>query len=400
MTAPDPTPLKQKAWQAIQDQEKVLRHLALFILGHPELGYDEHQASQCLADTLSRHGFQASLGLGNLPTAFRAARGFGKGATVAFLAEYDALPHVGHGCGHNLIGPAAVGAAIGVSVLFPQIRGTVCVIGTPAEEFLGQVEGKLRLLEAGAFEDIDVALMMHPQFEFRLPGQDLGFIACEFHFRGRSAHAAADPWNGANALDGLLLTFNNINALRQQFRPDVRVHGIVTHGGQAPNMIPESASAQLMVRAPEPEALEALYSRVVDCAQAGALASGTELEVIRVTTVQSTWINTTLCRLIADNASQLGIPLKQEPLDTSGSTDFGNLSRAVPSAMFWAGTHPPGLPWHSAKIATASGEEMALQGMMDSARILAGVAIDLLVRPELLTQVQKEFELGPSRPSL
>jgi len=387
-----PDQLKETAWQAIHREESALRDLALRILHHPELGYAEHQACALLSNALDQHGFSTTRDLGGLPTAFHASRGTAKGPGIAFLAEYDALPQVGHGCGHNLIGPAAVGAAIGVAELIPSLEGTVSVIGTPAEEFLGQVEGKLRLLEAGAFDNIDVALMMHPQFEYRLPGQDLGFTACEFHFRGRPAHAAADPWNGANALDGLMLTFNNINALRQQMRPDLRIHGIVTEGGQAPNIIPESAVARLMVRAPDPQSLEALYARVVKCAQAGALASETELEIVRVTTVQSALLNNTLGRLIIENADALGIPFNPAPLDTSGSTDFGNLSRALPSAMFWAGTHPDGLAWHSKEVASASGKELALRAMGNSARILAGVAVDLLTNPDLMSQVRREFE--------
>ena len=384
-------PLKKRAWRAILDLEPEMRELALRILHHPELGYEEVQASRWLREALTRGGFHVENELGGLPTAFRACRSNGAGPAIAFLAEYDALPEVGHGCGHNLIGPAAVGAALGLAALFPEIEGRVCVIGTPAEEFLGQVEGKIKLLEAGSFDEIDVALMMHPQYEFRLPGKDLAFIACEINFSGRPAHAAADPWNGANALDGLLLTYTNINALRQHLRPEIRVHGIITSGGQAPNIIPARASARLMVRARDPENLEAAFERVQDCARAGALASGTRVEIVRTTTVSATRINATLNRLIAANLSQLGESINHQPLESSGSSDFGNVSQRIPAAMFWAGTHPPGIPWHSNEVTQASGEEQALHAMTVSACTMAGVAIDLLVDRALLNQARRDF---------
>ena len=383
--------LKQKAWSRIRRHEGELRELALQIHRHPEVGYAEEKAAGWLGDVLANHGFRLERGLAGLSTAFRACRG-SDGPTVAFLAEYDALPGVGHGCGHNLIGPAAVGAALGAAEVLDQMGGRLCVIGTPAEEFLNQVEGKVRLLEAGVFADVDVALMMHPQYDFRLPGKDLGFIACEFRFQGRSAHAAADPWNGANALDGLLLTFNNINALRQHLQPHVRVHGIVTDGGQAPNIVPERAAARLMVRAVDPESLETVYDRVVDCARAGALASGTQVEIERITTVLNTRINHTLCELVAANLAQLGRPVDPEPLDSGGSSDFGNVSHAVPAVMFWAATHRAGIPWHAPETAAASIEERALEAMVLSACALAGVAIDLLTDSTLLARVRAEHK--------
>jgi amidohydrolase len=319
------TELKENAWALIERHQGVLRELALRIHRNPEIGYGEEKAAGWLGHTLAEHGFQLESNLAGLPTAFRACQGKG-GPQVALLAEYDALPGIGHGCGHNLIGPAAVGAALGVASVLDQTGGRVCVIGTPAEEYLGQVEGKIRLLEAGVFTGADVALMMHPQYEFRLPGKDLGFIACELRFCGRPAHAATDPWNGANALDGLLLTFSNIGALRQQLKPHVRVHGIVTDGGQAPNIVPERASASLMVRAGDPASMEKVYKRVVDCVHAGAMASGTRVEIERITTVLNTRINGALSDLIAANLSQLGQPFNRDPLDTSGSSDFGSVS--------------------------------------------------------------------------
>jgi amidohydrolase len=386
--------LKERAWAAIDALRPELEAVALRILEHPELGYSEVQASQWLAELLEAHGFEVERPFGGLETAFRATSGPEKRPDVAFLAEYDALPEIGHGCGHNLIGPAAAGAALGLAAAAENLGGTVSVIGTPAEEYLGQVEGKLKLLEAGAFRDVDVALMVHPQYANRILGGDLGFVACEISFAGRPAHAAADPWNGTNALDGLLLTFNNINALRQQLHPEIRVHGIVTDGGQAPNIIPERAAAQLMVRADNPEKLEAAYARVEDCARAGALASGTEVTILRTTTVYNSRVNSTLNRLILENFGLLGVEVDQTPCDLGGSTDFGNVSQELPAAMFLVETHPSGIPWHSAEAAALSGDALALRGMLTGAKVLAGVALDLLGDAALLAQAQEDFAQG------
>jgi amidohydrolase len=384
--------LKEKAWAAIEASRAQLEAVALRILGHPELGYAEVQASGWLSELLGTHGFEVERPFGGLATAFRARWGGETRPQVAFLAEYDALPEMGHGCGHNLIGTAAAGAGLGMAAVMDDLHGTVAVIGTPAEEYLGQVEGKVKLLEAGAFQDVDVALMMHPQYEHRVLGGDLGFVACEIAFAGRPAHAAADPWNGANALDGLLLTFSNINALRQHLHPEVRVHGIVTEGGQAPNIIPERASARLMVRADTPEKLEAALARVKDCARAGALASGTEVTIERTTTVHNSRLNPTLNRLALRNFAQLGEEVDDSPVQMGGSSDFGNVSQALPAAMFLVKTHPPGIPWHSAEVARLSGEALALRGMLIGAKVLAGMAVDLLGDAALLAQAQAEFK--------
>ena len=388
----DETVFKKRAWAEIEARRPQLEAVAQRILAHPELGYDEVQASRWLGELLGGHGFAVEQPFGGLSTAFRAMVGGETRPHVALLAEYDALPEVGHGCGHNLIGAAAAGAALGVAAVMGDLSGSVSVIGTPAEEYLGQVEGKLKLLEAGAFQDVDVALMMHPQYEHRVLGGDLGFVACEITFAGRPAHAAADPWNGANALDGLLLTFNNINALRQHLHPEIRVHGIVTDGGQAPNIIPERASASLMVRADTPEKLEAALARVEDCARAGALASGTEVTIERTTTVYNSRLNPTLNRLTLENYAQLGVEIDETPVQMGASSDFGNVSQVLPAAMFQVRTHPAGVPWHSTEVARLSGEALALDGMLIGAKVLAGMVVDLLGDAALLAQVQADFE--------
>lgn len=384
--------IKRRVWEAVQAWSGPARELAQDILAHPEIGYRETRASRLLGQALAGEGFEVQQPFGGLDTAFCARTSPEGSPRIAFLAEYDALPEIGHGCGHNLIGPAAAAAAVGVSRVLDQVGGSLAVIGTPAEEYLGEEEGKVKLLRAGAFRGVDAALMLHPATERQVLGSDLGFIACELIFRGESAHAAADPWNGRNALDGLLSAFQNINALRQQLRPEVRVHGIITEGGRAPNIIPELTRAQFMVRAPHPDMLEEVYERVCDCAAAGAVASGTDLEVRRITTVYNTRINPTLNRLIENNFHELGETVTAPPLHMSASSDFGNVSQQLPAAMFLIDSHPEDIPWHSRRTAQASGEEKALAEMIRGACVLAGTAVDLLAEPELLGEAKKEFE--------
>jgi metal-dependent amidase/aminoacylase/carboxypeptidase family protein len=234
--------------------------------------------------------------------------------------------------------------------------------------------------------------MLHPSYTRQVMGRDLGFIACEFKFFGKPAHAAADPWNGLNALDGLLATFNNINALRQQIQPHVRIHGVITEGGQAPNIIPNYTEAQFMVRAEDPKTLEQVYIRVCECAQAGALSSGTRLEINKITTVYNTRINPTLNRLIENNYEEIGMPITASPYQMDASSDFGNVSQEIPAAMFMLESHPQGIPWHSVEVAQASGEEKALTAMINGACVMAGVALDLLADGKLLSQVREDFK--------
>lgn len=384
--------LKHKAWQTIREKEDRWRELALYILEHPELGYQEVASSRALMDALEDGGFTVEQPYGGLETAFRAQASNGGGPALAFLAEYDALPGVGHGCGHNLIGTAAVAAALGVAAVLDETGGTIRVIGTPAEEYNGEEEGKVRLLRAGAFEGLSAAIMLHPNYYRQVLARDLGFVACEFRFTGKPAHAAADPWNGRNALDGLLATFNNINALRQQVQPHVRIHGIITEGGQAPNIIPEHTEAQFMVRAEDPKTLEQVYERVCDCARAGALASSTEVEIRKITTVYNTRINPTLNELVVSNYEELDLQMTAPPREMDASSDFGNVSQEVPAVMFMIESHPEGIPWHSVDVARAAGEDKALKSMLDGACVMAGVALDLLTDADLMNQVREDFE--------
>ncbi len=256
--------LKLRACAAVDARAEELRALSLRIHAHPEVAFEEVQASGWLCELLEASGFAVARGIADMPTAFRAVAGSGT-PVVAVLAEYDALPGIGHGCGHNIIATAAAGAGIGLRAVIDELGGTVQVIGTPAEEVYG---GKAQMIRAGAFGGIDAAMMVHPGTRDAVFTRALACAELRVEYFGREAHAAAQPEKGINALEALILAYNGINALRQHIRRTARVHGVITDGGQAPNIVPGHATASFLVRAEDNEYLEELKRRVVACFEA------------------------------------------------------------------------------------------------------------------------------------
>src|SRR5881628_3397641 len=240
--------VKEAISQGVDRLGDELEALSHQIHAHPELGYEEVKACAWLSEFLERHGFTVERGVGGVETAFRGTLGSGDGPTIAILCEYDALPGIGHACGHNVIATSGAGAGAALAAAKAQLpRGRVLVIGTPAEEGGG---GKVKLIQGGVFRDVDCAMMIHG-FDRTLLHQDLlGIVRVTFEYTGKAAHASVDPWAGVNALDACIQTFNAISMLRQQVRPECRIHGIITNGGAAPNIIPEFAAATFYVRAP------------------------------------------------------------------------------------------------------------------------------------------------------
>src|SRR5436190_10618191 len=255
------------------DLEKLSRQ----IHDNPELGYQEIKAAAWLGDFLAKQGFKVERGVAGVETAFRGTIETGQGPTIAILCEYDALPQIGHACGHNVIATAGAGAGAALAAVRAQLpQGRIHVIGTPAEEGGG---GKVKLIKAGLFKDVDAAMMIHG-FDRTLLHQDLlGIARATFEFTGKASHASADPWEGINALDACVQTYNAVAMLRQQVRPDCRIHGIITSGGAAANIIPEYASATFYMRAPRIDQMWELYRRVVACAEGAAQAAGCGLKV-------------------------------------------------------------------------------------------------------------------------
>jgi len=378
--------IKREALEAIDAARGSLVALADRLHQHPEVGFEERQASAWLVELLQAEGFVVEYPVGGMDTAFRARLG-ADSPTVALIAEYDALPEIGHGCGHNLIAAGAVGAALGVAAVLPKIGGTLLVIGTPAEERLFERPGKVRLLEAGVFEGVDAAIMFHPWTSNFIVSGDRAVVTLDIEFHGRAAHAAADPWNGANALDGVTLTFAGVNALRQQLKPDVRIHWKVTHGGDVPNIIHAYAATRMMVRSEDQNYLyNDVLPKVENCARGAALATGTQVTIQRISPIDATLNNPVLARVYEKAAADLGIKF-DPPALMGGSTDFGNVSRALPASYFMLDIGAPkDAAWHSKAVAEAAGKPPAHRAMLDAARILALSAIDLLREPALTAE--------------
>lgn len=381
--------LKRRAAARIDEDASRLDALALAIHDHPELGYAERFAAAACSDHLSERGLPVTRGAGGVETAFVAETRSGSGPTVAICAEYDALPGIGHGCGHNLIAAGGVGAYLGVAAVASELRGTVRLIGTPAEE---GGAGKVKLRAAGIFDGVDAAMMFHPADADVLDPLMVALRVLHIEFRGRAAHAAASPYAGVNALDGLLLGWSAMSALRQVVRSDSRIHGIITDGGQATNVIPERAAARLAVRAADPSYLGDLRRRVLACFEGAAKATGCELRHEWGESMDMVTTNQPMAAALRDNAASLGRALgPRRAGETSGSTDMGNISSLVPSIHPFFSITDERVPWHSRDFAAAARTPRALETMRLAAKALAFTAIDLLARPDLVKQAKAAF---------
>ena len=382
--------------------EPDLRALSLEIHAHPEVAFEEHFAAATLTAALEGHGFEVQRGFPDLPTAFRATFELpgavsAGGPTVAFIAEYDALPGIGHGCGHNLICAAAIGAAAALTRALtaadaPAVAGRVVVIGTPAEEGGG---GKILLLERGAFEGVDAALMFHAGARTMTTRGSLAAGRVTMKFHGRAAHAAAAPHLGINALDACIQTFNGVNALRQHVKDETRIHGIITHGGDAPNIVPEYAEARFIIRHRSYEYMREVKEKVFECARHAAASVGATVELVEGFEYAERRINLTMAGRFRRHLESLGESVK-EPLKTGGvgSSDFGNLSQVVPAIHPYIAMVPEGVSAHTREFAEAAASPAGLRAMVLAAKCLAATGAELLTDPTLMDAVKREFEGG------
>ncbi len=384
--------LKESIIRDIDARSRELRELACRIHDNPELGFNEYQASEWLTAFLEKNGFRIERGISGLPTAFKASYGRGK-PEFALLAEYDALPEIGHACGHNIIATCAAGAITAAKLAADEFGGTVTVIGTPAEELYG---GKIVMADKGAFDNLDFAMMVHPS---TADTATTGALACQninVEFIGKPAHAAALPEAGINALDAMILSFNGISALRQHIRDTSRIHGIITHGGEAPNVVPAYTAGTFIVRAAERDYLEELKERVLRCFRAGAEATGAELryrwdEVCYLPMLN----NLQLAGLFAGNMMQLGRDTAITSGDKAfGSTDMGNVSQIVPSIHAMVAIAEPDILIHSPEFATAAASERGMQGMLDAAKAMAMTVAEVLADTGLQARITDEFRSG------
>jgi amidohydrolase len=384
------TGLKAQLDQAVDRLGDELETLSRRIHDHPELGYQEVQACGWLSDFLTAHGFEVERGVAGVETAFRATIATADRPTVAILCEYDALPGIGHACGHNVIAASGAGAGAALAAVRTVLpRGRVQVIGTPAEEGGG---GKVRLIRGGVFDKVDAAMMIHGLDAWIGHPDLLGIMRLVFEFTGKAAHAAMDPWEGVNALDAVIQTFNNVAMLRQQVRPDARIHGIITNGGGAPNIIPESAAATFYVRAPELDYMWQLAERVEACADGAAKAAGCAVKTTRLDAhYEPMKRNRILLDAFRENMKAVGVEESPPRNGRAGSSDVGNVSQIVPTIQPYVQIAPAGTPIHSRAFEAAAVTPLARDGMLKAAKIMAMTAVDLLAEPALLTRVRQEF---------
>lgn len=363
--------------------------LSLKLHDNPEPRYEEYKALGWITDQLESNGFKLERGICDLPTAFRATYGTGR-PTIAFLAEYDALPKMGHACGHNIIAAGSVGAALAVKYIIDQIQGAVIVLGTPAEE--GGV-GKAIMVKSGAFNEIDAAMLVHPARRNAATVEALACIGLEVEYFGKAAHAAASPHEGINALEAMIQAFNQINSIRQHMQEGARVHGIITNGGEAENVIPAYSAGKFLVRAQDGEYLDKLCIRVLNCFEAAALASGAQLKYkwddVRYDPMNS---NVALAELFAENFKILGRSLDPpDPTKSFGSTDMGNVSTVVPAIHPSISIAPMDVLIHTPEFAVAAASDRGHQGLIDAAKAMAMTAVDLLLDSDAMDRVKGEF---------
>jgi len=382
--------LKDAVGQAVDRLANELEALSRQIHDNPELGYAEVKACGWLAEFLGQHGFKVEKGIGGVDTAFRATIETGAGPTIAILCEYDALPGIGHACGHNVIATSGAGAGAALAAVREKLpAGRIQVIGTPAEEGGG---GKVKLIKAGVFKDVDAAMMIHG-FDRTLLHQDLlGIVRVTFEYTGKASHASADPWEGINALDACIQTFNAVSMLRQQMRPECRIHGIITNGGAAANIIPEHAAAMFYVRAPSIEAMWELHTRVVACAEGAAKAAGVSLKVTQHDNVYEPMrSNRVLLDLFASNMKTVGLTEGEPIPDRKGSSDIGNVSQIIPAIQPMIAIAPTGMAIHTREFADAAVKPMARAGMVAAAKTMAMTTLDLLAEPKRVEAAKAEF---------
>ena len=387
----------------IESSKTDLFDLSKDVHAHPELNYEEYYSSNALAGFLERRDFRVERGIGGVETAFRATipGGAGNGPTIAVLAEYDALPEIGHGCGHNLIAMAAMGAALGLQANAVNLPGRVEIIGTPAEEGGG---GKIRLLEAGVFDGVDAALSSHPfsnrtivpAVSPRGESWSLAMVGFRYMYHGRAAHAAAAPEAGINALNAVIHLFTGIDALRQHLRDDVRIHGVITDGGTAPNVVPEFAAANFMLRSRSGQYLsDEVVGKVRQVAEGAAAMTGATLEIEEFYPFyENVQPNLTLAQAMGANLQALGVRL-DDPIPgrpgSGASTDFGNVSQVMPAYELRYAVSETPVASHTRDMCETAITDFALSSALQVAKALSLTAADLLRDATLVETAKTEY---------
>lgn len=390
--------MKKAAWSAIDRSATALQSLSSKIWSKPELAYEEHEAHALLTSFLKEHGFQVDEHY-TLDTAFRARAGANEGANIAVICEFDALPEIGHACGHNLIAEAGCAAGIGIKAALEASGaplGRLTILGTPAEEGGG---GKADMIKNGCFDDVDMAMMVHPSpLEIADPLM-IALTQLTVTYSGKASHAAAFPWEGINALDAAVSAYNGISMLRQQLKPSWRVHGIITNGGAKPNIIPEKTEMQYYLRTPANAELDVLVQKARGVFHSAAQATGCCVQIDSSTPFANVVGNSELLKLYVNNSFDLGVEFSPNYVPgtgfirdiPAGSTDMGNVSYIVPSIhpMYKIGTTAS---IHSREFAKATNTALAHERTLTASKAIAGCAIDVLTTPGLLQTIKDCFK--------
>ena len=357
---------------------------------NPELNFEEHFAHEVLTGILEDEGLKPIRGAYDLETAFEASVG-DKGSTVAVLCEYDALPDIGHACGHNIIATAGLGAGLAAAKVAERMGGELRILGTPAEEGGG---GKVFMADRGAFNDVDAAMMVHPASGDLVRMNTIAIQRLHVGYQGKAAHAAAAPHRGHNALDAAVLGYQNVAALRQHIKPDERIHGIFIESGAKPNIVPERSSMEWYVRSKNAKSLEPLKKRVLNCLEAGAHATSCSMSHDWIDPYYADMVdNETICTLYSANASNIGRTLLEPDAEQKvvGSTDMGNVSYLVPSIHPMIAVAPYGTPIHTPEFATHAKSESGDKAVIDGAKIMAMTIVDLWANKTTMDAAQSEF---------
>ncbi len=375
----------QRIEQELERQKPLLLELSHKLHANPEIRFEEVKASTWLSDTLEEQGFKVERGVGNLPTAFKAeVKGKAEGPNIAFLCEYDALEGLGHACGHNVIATMGLGAGLALKPLMHELNGNLFVIGTPGEEGGG---GKVILLENGIFDGIDSSLMIHPSYNNGAGGPALARVAWEVRYTGVPAHAAAAPHLGVNALDAVRLAFNGMDALRQQVKSDVRMHAIITEGGDAPNIIPHNAALKIYIRSATKTYLhDSIIPRMKGVFEGAALMTGTKVSIKEIAKPYDNMVqHSGLNKCFDHHAKRLNRTLNSEESEGAGSTDMGNISHVMPSLHAFLAIDDEAKP-HTHEFAQAARSERGDNCVVDGATILASIGLDIFSNPGILKE--------------
>jgi len=392
--------LKEKVQEAVDEQRDRLREISAFIYENPELGSEEFKAAELLTGEFERQGFEVERGVLGMPTAFTATyKGKGSGPRVAVIAEYDCLPGVGHGCGHNLISASAIGAGVAASKVLSELNGEIVVVGTPAEEGHGPSGGaKVIMAENGFWDDIDAAVMLHPASRYVAGSRALGISKVKMEFEGQTSHAAASPHEGVNALNAATLAFMATHMLRQEARRDANlvIHGIITEGGLASNIIPDRAVCDFGVRSSDDAYLDVMVDKLARCAEGAALAMGAKVKVTKRKLYSGKKVNGPLAEVLWNNYAAQGVQIRpwQETINgmPMASTDFGDVSQKIPATSSSIAVTEPGTPGHSVQMADATMTEKGQEAMIVGTTALAMTLVELLAEPEKLKRAKEYFD--------